>query len=155
MRRLVGSIPLAALTLAALAPAAGLAATCDDAKASPDWDRAFRYAVSATEDRLVVEFEVAPCFHAYAPDSETGQPLAVELTGGDFSAAGPTKYPRGVQEEGPFGRRVVIRGKGRIVLPLSRVDRDASRVQAELHYHVCTDNACGPPRHVKIAAAAT
>lgn len=142
-----------ALVLSALLATPAFASSeCEDVEASPDWDRAFRYTPKVSGDRLVIDFEVAPCFHAYGPKTESGQPLSVELTGEAFAAAGPAKVPEGVIEEGPFGRRIVIRGKGRIVLPIEKKDAEASRVKAKLHYHVCTDNACGPPRHVAISA---
>lgn len=137
------------------APSVALAAAdCEDVAANPDWDKAFRFQTVAEGGRLVVEFEVAPCFHAYGPKTPSGQPLALELLGHAFRASGPAKMPSGIEEKGPFGRRVVIRGKGRIVLPIERRDAEAEKVKAKLHYHVCTDTACGPPRHVSFSAKA-
>lgn len=138
-----------------LTPAAALAAGCEDVEANPDWDAAFHYAARLVEDRLVVDFEVAPCFHAYGPKTETGEPLELRLLDEGVSAAGPARYPKGVREQGPFGPRVVIRGKGRIVLPLEHLDEAPDAVKAKLRYHVCTDNACGRPRQVDLRVPVT
>ncbi len=128
--------------------------SCEHPQGQPDWPSAMSYDARWAQDSLVIDFEVAPCFHAYPADSTRGQPLHLELHAAKgLRAKGPAAYPKGKKEQGPFGDRVVLRGRGQIRLPVQRSQPQAQTLKATLHFHACTDRACGPPQHVKLAVS--
>lgn len=142
---------LLGLALSLPTPAAA-ASQCADVDRDPDWGRAFEYTATLSEGALQIDFEVAPCFHAYGPNTKSGKPLKVALRpGAGFEATGPAKYPKGTQEEGPFGPRTVIRGPGTIILPVHPTRPEAHTLKAVLQYHACTDSACGPPQQAELS----
>lgn len=141
------SLPMIAIP----ATAGDDAESCEHLGGQPDWPAAVSYNARWAEQGLVVDLEVAPCFHAYPADSTSGQPLHLKLhPAKGLHTAGPVTYPPGKKEQGPFGDRVVLRGRGQIHMTVHRSQSRAQTLKATLHFHACTDRACGPPQHVEL-----
>lgn len=85
---------------------------------------------------LAVQFDLQPSWHVYTRDTGGGQPVAVQVTGGAFAAAGDLRLPPDEHGE--------VTGKATFELPLRRVG-DGGQLLAQVDFMVCDPLECLPP----------
>lgn len=119
--------------------------------AMPDWKKAFSHKVrfDAARKAVVVDVQIQPGFHAYAPGESTGKPLLVTIDeGGDFVGNGTIQYPKGKEKNLPIGRSVIVEGAAEIVAPVKPKAEAPGKAKGKFRYQVCTDSACDRPRTI-------
>jgi len=113
---------------------------------------------------IVVDIEVGKGFHAYAPGSRSYQALELRLEPQPLLSFGEAVYPpsrpylfRPLNEVVPVfeGRirlvRDVILAGGREMAELLRSEEPALTIRGHLHYQVCSDTVCYPPRALPLS----
>jgi hypothetical protein len=91
----------------------------------------------------LLEVKVAPGYHVYAPGTEEGLPVTVELVpGGGIEAAGKPKFPaaKGGHLSGTFQVEIPFKGS-------------AQQVEVVFGFQACDEQVCYPPvKGVKVRA---
>ncbi len=104
-------------------------------------------AVTASHDGAFLDVQVVlqPSWHVYTRDTGGGQPVAVKVAGGDFSAAGDLVMPPDQHGE--------VTGKATFRLPLRRI-HDGVQLQAQMDFMVCDPLECLPPITLQMVTGA-
>ena len=102
---------------------------------------AFRYEASASDDAVVVDWNIAPGYYLYR-----GRMSYASRTAG--IALLEPEYPQGdIKEDEFFGRQEIYHGQTRIRLPYSRLGEDVRSLTLELKVQGCAEaGVCYPPQ---------
>ncbi len=117
------------------------------ARGGTDFASAIRVEPRRDAAAVVIDVRLEPGFHVYAEGEAVGRPLRAKIDEGrGWEATGPAQYPEGEKKQTSLGPSVIVERKAEVRLPVRPLMDEPGPVHGELHYQVCTDEACDRPR---------
>ena len=123
----------------------------DAHNAAPEFETAVTVqgAYDATLQKIVAHVQVAEGYHAYAPGTELGVPVSLQVSNENgWALDGDIDIPNGEIKDLAVGVSNVIEGAFDIT---AKVKNGKGPIMAEARIQVCTEKVCDRPRNYKFS----